>query len=237
MNYKNRPISNKLSKKCGWCKKIVKSKENIFCCLRCAVLYNAHKKRNDALEKYYKNPHFCKQCGKIIKVKGKTKVNETKRRQCCSKKCSNKYKIKYKQPQLCVVCSKIIPSRRKRKFCNSSCYNRYLYIEYINKWKNGEISGIKYPDGISSHINRYMREKYGNKCARCGWHKLNKYTKKIPLQVEHIDGHWYNNKEENLILICPNCHSLTETYGCTKKQKGHGRPSRYKNKLSDQIII
>ena len=27
-----------------------------------------------------------------------------------------------------------------------------------------------------------------------------------------VDGNRKNNKEENLILLCPNCHSLTENY-------------------------
>lgn len=40
----------------------------------------------------------------------------------------------------------------------------------------------------------------------------NIYTNNIPLEIEHIDGNYLNNKEENLILICPNCHSLTSTY-------------------------
>lgn len=31
-----------------------------------------------------------------------------------------------------------------------------------------------------------------------------------PLEIEHIDGNALNNKEDNLILLCPNCHSLTK---------------------------
>ena len=30
--------------------------------------------------------------------------------------------------------------------------------------------------------------------------------------IHHIDGDYKNNNEDNLQLICPNCHSLTETY-------------------------
>lgn len=33
-----------------------------------------------------------------------------------------------------------------------------------------------------------------------------------------------NNKEENLLLLCPNCHSLTSTY--KGANKGNGRPGR-----------
>jgi hypothetical protein len=34
----------------------------------------------------------------------------------------------------------------------------------------------------------------------------------MPLEVDHIDGDWRNNRIENLRLICPNCHSATNTY-------------------------
>ena len=76
------------------------------------------------------------------------------------------------------------------------------------------------------HIKTYLFKKYNNKCARCGWGELNKYTNNIPLEVEHIDGNYQNNKEENLILLCPNCHSLTETY--KGANLNHGRKQRKK---------
>lgn len=67
--------------------------------------------------------------------------------------------------------------------------------------------------GISNHIRRYLFEKYNSKCQRCGWGEVNPFTKLVPLQVHHIDGNCINNSEDNLQLLCPNCHSLTDTYG------------------------
>ena len=65
----------------------------------------------------------------------------------------------------------------------------------------------------------------GEKCMECGWSERNPHTGNIPIELEHIDGDFKNNKEENLKLLCPNCHSLTKTYkGANKK----GRPrSKY----------
>ncbi len=65
-----------------------------------------------------------------------------------------------------------------------------------------------------------MYEKYNNRCAKCGWSERNPFTNVIPLEIEHIDGDATNNKEENLTLLCPNCHSLTPTY--RGANKGHG---------------
>ena len=77
---------------------------------------------------------------------------------------------------------------------------------------------------ISNHIRRYLFEKYDNKCALCGWSMVNPFTNTLPLEVEHKDGNYSNNKEDNLILLCPNCHSLTATY--KGANKGNGRKDR-----------
>lgn len=45
---------------------------------------------------------------------------------------------------------------------------------------------------ISSYIKTYLFNKYNNKCARCGWGEFNKYTNKIPLEIEHIYGNYKN---------------------------------------------
>lgn len=41
----------------------------------------------------------------------------------------------------------------------------------------------------------------------------------LPLEVDHIDGNWRNNRIENLELLYPNCHSTTDSY------RGRGKRS------------
>jgi len=85
-------------------------------------------------------------------------------------------------------------------------------------------------NGVSGHIRRYLFDKYESKCALCGWDKVNPFTNTQPLEIEHIDGDSLNNKENNLILLCPNCHSLTPGHSTSK---GNGR-RYYRQKYRDE---
>lgn len=125
---------------------------------------------------------------------------------------------------LCLNCKSIVPKRNK--YCSNKCQVEYQYKNYIKLWKNGYEDGMRGDYQISQHIKTYLFKKFNNKCARCGWGKINPFTNNIPLEIEHIDGNYRNNKENNLILLCPNCHSLTSTYKGANKE--YGRKSRNK---------
>ena len=56
-----------------------------------------------------------------------------------------------------------------------------------------------------------------NKCEICGIQEWN--GKEINCQLDHIDGNKNNNALENLRIICPNCHSQTETFGFKNGRK------------------
>jgi transposase len=48
-------------------------------------------------------------------------------------------------------------------------------------------------------------------CAECGittWR-----GRALPLELHHINGDGKDNRLENLALLCPNCHSLTDSWG------------------------
>lgn len=100
----------------------------------------------------------------------------------------------------------------------------YQHKQWVIRWKQGKETGLKGKYGISQHLRRYLLNKYNNKCAKCGWSKINPFTNTLPLEIEHIDGNYLNNSEENLIVLCPNCHSLTATY--KGANKGNGRKDR-----------
>ncbi|MCK9446570.1 HNH endonuclease [bacterium] len=62
-------------------------------------------------------------------------------------------------------------------------------------------------------INEGIKE---NKCEICGLIEWN--GKDISLHLDHIDGDHTNHKLENLRILCPNCHSQTDTY-CSKNKR------------------
>lgn len=130
--------------------------------------------------------------------------------------------------RVCLVCGKPL-TKYQKKYCSPQCTNDGKYQDFITKWKNGEEQGMRGEYNISRHIKRYLFEKYNYKCSKCGWGEMNPYSKLIPLEIEHIDGNYQNNKEENLTLLCPNCHSLTATY--KGANRGNGRKSRKKYDL------
>ena len=126
----------------------------------------------------------------------------------------------------CLNCGNEI--NKRNKYCSNLCQKEFEYKKYIQEWKNNKASGLKGEYQISNHIKTYLFSKYNYKCARCGWGEINQYTNKIPLEVEHIDGDYKNNLESNLILLCPNCHSLTSTYKGANLNKGRKSRSRYR---------
>lgn len=132
--------------------------------------------------------------------------------------------------RLCTVCA--VPLTKQKLFCSNSCQAEYQYRNYIAAWLDGQESGgVKYT--VSNHVKRYLSETRGTKCESCGWHQVNVRTGKVPVQINHKDGNWRNNKLDNLELLCPNCHSLTETFGALNK--GNGRA--YRKEYSQFAVV
>lgn len=52
------------------------------------------------------------------------------------------------------------------------------------------------------------------RCKRTEWE-----GEEIPLEVHHVNGIHNDNRLENLQLLCPNCHALTDNYAGKNKGK------------------
>jgi hypothetical protein len=107
---------------------------------------------------------------------------------------------------------------------------KLLGIEYAG---NPNRKGIKHEEGrISVYeylgTNKFITApKLRNKlieegvkeeaCERCG----NKMWmgEKIPLELHHINGNHYDNRLENLQILCSNCHMQVHRYSNTKHKE------------------
>lgn len=145
-----------------------------------------------------------------------------------------------------VGCSNEFDSRDNRKiYCSRSCaatVNNVLYPKRpaaepkdtrskVQKWLDGDWSGTT-KTGLSQSIRSYLLEEAGYQCqdgrSECGnWSGYNPKSGRSCLTVDHIDGNCMNNSIENLKVMCPNCHSMTPTYGALNK--GNGRAFRYQS--------
>ena len=110
----------------------------------------------------------------------------------------------------CLLCGKPL-IKGQTKFCCQEHWIEYQYQENIKKWLSGEDSGWT-GTGIKNFVRKYLLEKTNYKCELCDWGEKNSYSGNIPVEIHHKDGNYKNNTLENLQVLCPNCHSLTDTY-------------------------
>jgi hypothetical protein len=170
--------------------------------------------RERSLKKYYANPVICNGCCEIIDVPEGVKVSNVRKKKFCDCSCAAKFNNKNrhkKEKRKCLTCGKVA----NNKYCSSKCHKDHEWNLRVKRIEQGE-------ELTSLNMKKYLIEKFGNTCQNkyCGWD----WSKCCIIELEHIDGNSFNNSLENLMLLCPNCHSNTDTY--KGKNKGRGRFSR-----------
>lgn len=126
----------------------------------------------------------------------------------------------------CPTCGK--KSRRAGQFCSQTCVAKPKRDQKIKSWLSGEHSGMRGKTSTAYWIKQYIIDENGEKCMKCGWNEKNTFTGKVPIELSHIDGDFTNNVPDNLELLCPNCHSLTESYKGANKKSGRPRSKYYR---------
>ena len=103
-------------------------------------------------------------------------------------------------------------------------------IKHFGQLNNGKNANAKYDldeilienspyqntTRLKERIIREGRLEY--KCEQCGntgeW-----LGQKLTLQLDHKNGRHNDHRIENLRFLCPNCHSITDTYAGRNKNK------------------
>jgi len=208
-----------------------------FRCLYCGT--DNTKKSNPGKAKYCshechrlsrvtKRHYPCQWCGSLVyRIPSATKNGVF-----CSHSCSALYHYatgkkprtnKPRRLRQCLCCSK---ETANPKYCSIKCKEDHKRKTIVDSWLSGQFDGsTSYfgSSGISQTIRNYLLETRGDACWVCGWDARHSITGKVPTQWHHIDGKVHNSRPENITLLCPNCHSLTLTYGALNKGNGRGK--------------
>ncbi len=159
----------------------------------------------------------CLQCHKDLTAPAMKKF--------CSLTCAGKYNSvrRLKQPRTgtgvpektsrCANCGKEFLFHENKsfgKYCKSKCFHDYRFASETKlRIERGEC-------WFSGTLKKYLTKERGYKCEQCGL--VDWQDKSISLHVDHIDGNSDNNLPYNIRLLCPNCHSQTETFGGRNKK-------------------
>lgn len=83
-----------------------------------------------------------------------------------------------------------------------------------DKILTADILAGKYPDYQTYKLKIRLIDEgiFKDKCQLCDWAEKAPGRKYTACELHHKDGNHHNHLLENLILICPNCHSLTPNY-------------------------
>jgi hypothetical protein len=109
-------------------------------------------------------------------------------------------------PPIFTVRPETADGRRRISEANISRTTKIL-LAWVIPWSLGQVE----PKGYRM-VRRGLIHLRGEKCEICGWAEKHPISGSIPLHVHHKDGDHRNNGYNNLELLCPNHHSLTENF-------------------------
>jgi hypothetical protein len=131
--------------------------------------------------------------------------------------------------RICPGCSRTyIPKRREQIFCRQSCNHKLKNRIKLENWLNGDWDSAQTTDGsLLRWVRDYLLEQTQYRCSKCCWSEVGA-NGTIPLEIDHIDGNWKNSHPENLRVLCPNCHALTENWKVYNKGNEQSRYAYWK---------
>lgn len=209
--------------KCEHCGSVTKNKR--FCSQSCSGKHVVGRRPD-------KGVNTCKSCGNEFEWVG----SRQKIKQFCNSSCSasynNKIHVKRKRSDVsnpcrgCGVPLYVNEHSRRRAYCSNDCRVDSYNATRMDRFRDDEITES---DLKSKLIRGVVLSEQDGVCACCGC--LPEHNE-LPLVfvMDHIDGNSYNNKRDNLRLVCPNCDSQLPTFKSRNRGNGrHFRRERYRS--------
>ena len=215
-------------KQCGKIFSVIPSSKQQFCNYKCAAKWL--KGENHHAYNIEERKRICKNCGKEFTVDYKNCPQ-----MFCSNECQGLALSKEKHwawkggpsTYTCDFCGKEYEDYKYKEneehhFCSRNCMHKYFSGENSPRW----IDGLNrlYPNEFNNDLKETVRERDDRVCQICGMPEKNFHCN---LHIHHIDKDKFNLKEDNLISLCPHCHSKVHAdkdferkYLC---EKGHNK--------------
>jgi len=187
------------------------TKNKKYCSLSCA---NREQRLNAPRKDRTK---YCENCGETFQAKD---LSQKYCSHSCSAKVNNLGVRRHGQPPAteCLECGGRLT--HGKVYCSHRCHIQRDRNILLARFLAGENVSTKNREELPEFIRGYLIEQAANQCSLCGWNGINPTTGRCPVQVDHIDGNAANNTKSNLTILCPNCHSLTPTFGGLNLGKG-----------------
>jgi len=95
--------------------------------------------------------------------------------------------------------------------CHQEDVRKKAELRYA-AWKSGNLSVLDTQSAtkglITSSLRGLLFEDRGNCCEQCGWTYWPENMAYPKLTIDHINNDYRDNRVENLMVLCPNCHSI-----------------------------
>lgn len=176
------------------------------------TLYGLVRQR-EMMAAYADSPKKCPKCDAAIPYL-------LRRNKFCNHSCAatttNAGRRRREVERPCLRCGQAAANRSA--FCSKACADADL----VDRWQRGEISGNTPSGPLCRFVRLWLLAEADYKCQQCRWAGINPFHQRTALQVHHLDGDWRNERPENLQILCPNCHAMTENF----MGRGKGREWR-----------
>lgn len=196
---------------CIFCESAILGSGKKYCSLSCS---NRGRPNKGVTE----HERTCPTCATIFFVTGAT-IHQKFCSRSCAAVLNNSDRKKTYAP--CTECGKSLKKKSKMEYCSWSCREK----SHTKLWLLGELDGNRTYD-CATYVRRYVVDRAEDKCEICGFNEKRTNGSGV-LQLDHIDGNWQNNRPENLRLLCPNCHALTDNYGAANMGNGRTWKKKY----------